>query len=58
MGGPQRMKLPQNPTDDAGDKLEYQYIEYESEDDTVVVIQDCENESAWIQSTVSQPIEP
>lgn len=36
---------------------DYQYIEYESEHATVAVIHDCENEKAWIQSTVSVPVE-
>ena len=52
------MKTPKKSTDEAGEDGEYQYIEYESDDETVVVIQDHDNESAWIQSTVSIPIEP
>lgn len=51
------MTIPTNPVDDVAEDREYQYIEYESSDDTVAVIQDCENESAWVQSTVSMPVE-
>ncbi|MDS0297516.1 hypothetical protein NDI76_02015 [Halogeometricum sp. S1BR25-6] len=52
------MKTPTNSADEGETNGEYQYIEYESDDETVVVIQDHDNESAWIQSTVSIPIEP
>ncbi|ADQ68427.1 hypothetical protein GL213_14315 [Halogeometricum borinquense] len=50
------MKIPTNPNDDSAVKPAYQYIEYESGDNTVAVIQDCENESAWVQSTISEPV--
>ncbi|SFR34336.1 hypothetical protein [Halogeometricum limi] len=50
------MKLPKNPTDEPTEEAEYRYIEYESADDTVAVIQDGDNENAWIQSTVSEPV--
>ncbi|SFR36474.1 hypothetical protein SAMN04487947_0469 [Halogeometricum rufum] len=52
------MTMPTHPLDDVGEHREYHYIEYESNDDTVSVIQDCQNESAWLQSTVSVPVEP
>lgn len=52
------MKMPENPQDATTNRGEYQYIEYESGDNTVAVIQDCDNQSAWIQSTVSKSVEP
>lgn len=52
------MKTPENSRNDAADQFEYQYVEYESGSDTVAVIQDRENESAWVQSTVSVSIDP
>jgi hypothetical protein len=58
LGERQTMTMPTHPLDDVGEHREYHYIEYESNDDTVSVIQDCQNESAWLQSTVSVPVEP
>lgn len=46
----------QTPEDDTTEE-EYRYFEYETEHETVTVIQDERNQSAWLQSTVSVPVE-
>lgn len=35
----------------------YRYVEYTDDGNTVSIIQDAENHRAWIQSTVSAPLE-
>lgn len=35
----------------------YQFVELELEPDSVSIIQDTENDSAWLQSTLSVPVE-
>lgn len=47
----------QTPEDDTTTQGEYRYIEYETEHETLTVIQDERKQSAWVQSTVSVPVE-
>lgn len=37
----------------------YRCIEFEDDDaDTITIVQDTENDRAWVQSTVALPVEP
>lgn len=51
------MTTPKNSKGEGEAQFEYQYVEYETEHETVAIIQDTGNQSAWVQSTVSTPVE-
>ena len=44
------------PTEQPTEEVEYRYIEYEADYETLAVIQDVRHSRAWIQSTVSEPV--
>ena len=43
--------------DDQNGESEYRYIEYETDHETISIIQDKRNQSGWIQSTLSVKVE-
>lgn len=49
--------MPTHPKSNQSDTDRYKFVEYEGERGRVAIIQDVQNEQAWIQSNVTAPVE-